>query len=463
MQFCISFSDGKKFTISYPCVMLNIDVARNNTNDQYQAEGILIKKRYAVFNYDGTLAELKGFEIKRRGELKLIKVFQLSTMSKSLVDYGEQKSCAVTTAKRLADFLGDAMVKDKGLHCQYIVAREPQGTPVSERAIPVAIFETDAGMVHIDRLAIGMAIGMVGRIDRPVYSKNYHHPCCNAKGLNILVEHFLDLLSPKPNFSQVSNPVPRVVHPDWLHKKVCEKEDRFRQRKLVDIFNTAKRDQVAQDETTVGDIEEISVKDGARVLPPRPVVHTFEVNREINSRKPSSPVSGMPVDLQEQHLTLFGSNQSLVSSSNNGISSENVDKTVDYQAWLETKKRKWKDSREERKRRRIWTGLIENFLKYEYCHIMGYVNVIEGTLLSLTWHFLGCRMGSTHISDEPVGTTKFPDSSFNYKHSQRFGVSGFFKKHESSLVRSHWQVEYVRSIDVGSKILQRTLVAHRFF
>lgn len=41
-------------------------------------EGILIKKRYAVFNHDGTLAELKGFEIKRRGELKLIKVFQVS-------------------------------------------------------------------------------------------------------------------------------------------------------------------------------------------------------------------------------------------------------------------------------------------------------------------------------------------------------------------------------------------------
>ncbi|XP_047261445.1 DNA polymerase epsilon catalytic subunit A-like [Capsicum annuum] len=102
----------KKLTISYPCVMLNVDVARNNTNDQYQTlkdpinktytihsecsiefevdgpykamilpaskeEGILIKKRYAVFNDDGTLAELKGFEIKRRGELKLIKVFQV--------------------------------------------------------------------------------------------------------------------------------------------------------------------------------------------------------------------------------------------------------------------------------------------------------------------------------------------------------------------------------------------------
>ena len=47
-------------------------------------------------------------------------------MSKYLVDYGEQKSCVVTTARHLADFLGDTMVKDKGLFCQYVVAREPR-------------------------------------------------------------------------------------------------------------------------------------------------------------------------------------------------------------------------------------------------------------------------------------------------------------------------------------------------
>ncbi|KAK7268088.1 hypothetical protein RIF29_20774 [Crotalaria pallida] len=81
----IARESKRKLTISYPCVMLNVDVAINNTNHQYQAmilpaskeEGILIKKRYAVFNDDGTLAELKGFEIKRRGELKLIKVFHV--------------------------------------------------------------------------------------------------------------------------------------------------------------------------------------------------------------------------------------------------------------------------------------------------------------------------------------------------------------------------------------------------
>lgn len=72
-------------------------------------------------------------------------ISEQTTMSKSLADYGEQKSCATTTARRLADFLGTEMVKDKGLLCRYIVARSPEGAPVSERAIPVAIFETDAG------------------------------------------------------------------------------------------------------------------------------------------------------------------------------------------------------------------------------------------------------------------------------------------------------------------------------
>lgn len=70
------------------------------------------------------LSQSQGIDIADSELLDFIS--ESSTMSKSLVDYGEQKSCAVTTAKRLAEFLGDSMVKDKGLHCQYIVAREPQ-------------------------------------------------------------------------------------------------------------------------------------------------------------------------------------------------------------------------------------------------------------------------------------------------------------------------------------------------
>lgn len=35
-----------------------------------------LKKRYCVFNFKGKITEIKGFEIKRRGELGIVKMFQ---------------------------------------------------------------------------------------------------------------------------------------------------------------------------------------------------------------------------------------------------------------------------------------------------------------------------------------------------------------------------------------------------
>ena len=35
---------------------------------------------------------------------------------------------------------------------------------------------------------------------------------------------------------QVSNPVPRIPHPDWLHKKLLEKNDVFKQKRISEMF-----------------------------------------------------------------------------------------------------------------------------------------------------------------------------------------------------------------------------------
>ena len=108
--FDIEVNGQKKGTLNYPGAMLNVMVRDEFSNAQYQEldrerkeysmrtensiafevdgpylamilpaskeEGKKLKKRYAVFNFDGSLAELKGFEVKRRGELQLIKQFQ---------------------------------------------------------------------------------------------------------------------------------------------------------------------------------------------------------------------------------------------------------------------------------------------------------------------------------------------------------------------------------------------------
>jgi len=112
-DFKIKMKDGSTVKVGYPCAMLNADVHENYTNHQYQElqktdnksikyathsecsiffeldgpykamvlpaspeEGKLLKKKYVVFNFNGTIAELKGFELKRRGELELVKIFQ---------------------------------------------------------------------------------------------------------------------------------------------------------------------------------------------------------------------------------------------------------------------------------------------------------------------------------------------------------------------------------------------------
>ena len=39
-----------------------------------------------------------------------------------------------------------------------------------------------------------------------------------------------------PSFQGIPNPVPRIRHPDWLHKKILEKTDVLKQRKISEMF-----------------------------------------------------------------------------------------------------------------------------------------------------------------------------------------------------------------------------------
>lgn len=51
-------------------------------------------RRYAVFNLDGSMAELKGFELKRRGELQIIKIFQSQVFERFLLGSNLQECYA---------------------------------------------------------------------------------------------------------------------------------------------------------------------------------------------------------------------------------------------------------------------------------------------------------------------------------------------------------------------------------
>jgi DNA polymerase epsilon subunit 1 len=55
-------------------------------------ENKMLKKRYAVFNHEGKMTEVKGFEIKRRGELQIVKIFQ-EQVFKRFLDGANLQEC----------------------------------------------------------------------------------------------------------------------------------------------------------------------------------------------------------------------------------------------------------------------------------------------------------------------------------------------------------------------------------
>lgn len=412
-NFTFKLKNGKKNVVSYPCTMLNHLVHAQFTNHQYQelvdAENHsyvsrsensiffevdgpyramilpssteadkLLKKRYAVFNDDGSLAELKGFEVKRRGELKLIKIFQSQifkvfldgstleecyasvakvanqwldvlhtkgadlsdhelfdlisenrSMSKSLEEYGSQKSTSISTARRLAEFLGDQMVKDAGLACQFIISSKPPGLPVSERAIPVAIFFAEPS-VKKHFLRKWLKDNSMNNFDiRGLLDWNYY--------LERFGSVIQKLITIPAAWQKVKNPIPRVEHPEWLSKRIREKDDKMKQRSLVDMFKTSAgslNSKFGQHDTDdAGNI--IDIEDG--------------LSGATSSAKFGSQAGALVAKVNKSSKVL-GKRKNQEEEEEIVLPEVMPDMLTDYQGWLQYQKLKWRKLRREREK-----------------------------------------------------------------------------------------------------------------
>ena len=137
-------------------------------------------------------------------------------------------------------FLGDQMVKDAGLNCQYVISKKPAGAPVTERAIPLAIFQAEPSVKkHFLRKWLRSAT--LDDFDiRDILDWEYY--------IERLGNTIQKIVTIPAAIQSVPNPVPRLSHPDWLHKKLLEKNDIFRQQKLSDFFTKS----LKQKENTSG-------------------------------------------------------------------------------------------------------------------------------------------------------------------------------------------------------------------
>lgn len=133
-------------------------------------------------------------------------------MSKTLGEYGDQKSAAISCARRLAEFLGDSVVQESGLACRFIIANRPYGAPVTERAMPVDIFSADE---PIKRAYLKKWLKDPGMSDfdiRAVIDWDYY-----KERLEGTIQKIITIPAA---CQEVPNPVVRVRHPDWLNRVV---------------------------------------------------------------------------------------------------------------------------------------------------------------------------------------------------------------------------------------------------
>lgn len=181
------------------------------------------------------------------------------SMSKTLAEYEGQKSTSISTAKRLAEFLGEGMVKDKGLSCRFIISTKPHGAPVTERAVPVAIFSADPTTKRHYLQKWLKDSSLTDFELRSILDWSYY-----IERLGSVIQKLITIPAA---LQKVANPVPRIRHPDWLFRRVANLEDKFKQHKLEDMF--ARQKPVVRPPPADVDMEDFGSK-AAEVAPPPP-------------------------------------------------------------------------------------------------------------------------------------------------------------------------------------------------
>lgn len=302
LNYTLTTSEGP-VSFSYICSVLNHMIIQKFTNTQYQEraaegeyvmekknyirfeidgpyrsmflpgsakEGESIKKRYIIINEKKKISEIKGFEFKRRGELRFIKAFQeeffntllagsnlnecyaelascgnywieiieskghalnnseifeyfseTRSISKDSHEYGSVKSTCLTAMERLSELLGQNM-SGKGVSCTFIISRFPEKEPVTSRSVPQAVFYVEEE-IRTKYLRKWLRMHTIPNDIRDIIDWGYY-----MERLSNVITKILIVPAAMQN---VPNPLPKIPLPPWavqnnkllrfLDKKAC--------------------------------------------------------------------------------------------------------------------------------------------------------------------------------------------------------------------------------------------------
>jgi DNA polymerase epsilon subunit 1 len=218
------------------------------------------------------------------------------------------------------------MVKDKGLNCKYIICARPKNAPVTERAVPVAIFSAEES-VKRHFLRKWLKEDPTDMDPRSLLDWDYY--------LERLGSVIQKLITIPAALQKVRNPVPRVAHPDWLQRRINIKDDKMKQKKMTDLFTKAPLDDFTNiRDPRLGDLEDL----GTKLLKPKALESGIVASQRAQKRKvpePDVPVSVNPYASLPEKMP---------------------SPTEDYEGFLEYQKLKWKIQKQARIRRRHLFG-----------------------------------------------------------------------------------------------------------
>lgn len=133
----------------------------------------------------------------------------------------------------------------------------------------------------------------------------------------------------------LANPVPRVQHPDWLHKKMLEKNDVLKQRRINEMFTSRPKPKpLATEEDKLADMEDLAGKDGGEGAAGCPIVTKRKrIQLEEHDEEEAQPQAttwrqalGAPPPIGETRKTIV--------------------------EWVRFQKKKWKWQQDQRQRNR---------------------------------------------------------------------------------------------------------------
>eukprot|EP00347_Sterkiella_histriomuscorum_P016015 403354822 len=429
-QFSFQLSNGKKANFSFICTMSNVLIYDKYGNKQYQTlvdkktleyetrtemsvffeidgpyramvipaskeENKMLKKRYAVFNHAGKMTEVKGFELKRRGELKLIKIFQeevfskflegktlqecydacgevaerwydiLDTegeyvddselieyigesrfLSKALSEYDGKKASMVTCAHRLSEFLGPEIVKGKGINVKFIISRKPVDAKIAQRAIPTAIFEADPNVMKKFLRKWMKDAGLQDFDMRSIIDWQYYKDRVSST--------IQKIITIPAALQKCLNPVPRIQYPDWLHKRIKVQDEKFKQKDMKYFF----KNQVKQ--PAIRDIE-----DSAQSSIAKPI-QKLSLNSSTNQVNAKKPEISAPQDK-------YGKIEDCPPPEDN------------FKDWLKYQKSNWRKIRKDIKEEK---QVIKQTTVQKSQGLNSFIRNMDEVVLKSTWHIL---------------------------------------------------------------------------